>query len=85
MLRVMIKAHQEGGTTAVKGDRPVIEQQNHSYEELRAVVVDLLLRRETVRYEVNQFRHLIAGVAEVLARRAGALQEARGYLEPHLS
>jgi hypothetical protein len=50
-----------------------------------AIVVDLLLRRETVWYEVNQFRHLTAGVVEVLARRAGTLQQARGYGEPHLS
>jgi len=63
----------------------VAHQQNHSYEELRAIVVDLLLRLETIRYEVNQFRNLIAGVAEILERRAGTLQQARGYLEPHLS
>jgi len=63
----------------------VTPHQDHSYEELRTVVVDLVLRRETVRYEVNQFRHLTAGVAEVLARRAGTLQQARGYGEPHLS
>ena len=63
----------------------MIQQQNHSYEELRIVVVDLLLRRETVRYEVNQFRHLTAGVAEMLARRKGTPQQARGYGEPHLS
>jgi hypothetical protein len=63
----------------------VIQQRNHSYEELRTVVVDLLVRRETTRYEVNQFRHLTAGVAEVLARREGTLQQARGYGDPHLS
>lgn len=57
---------------------------SHSYEELRAVVVDILLRRESVGYEANQFRHLTAGVAEVLARRAGTLQQNRGYLEPRL-
>jgi hypothetical protein len=62
----------------------MIQQANHSYEELRAVVVDILLRRESVAYEVNQYRHLTAGVAEVLARRAGTLQRNRGYGEPHL-
>jgi hypothetical protein len=58
---------------------------SHSYEELRAVVVDILLRRESVSYEVNQYRHLVIGVAEVLARRAGTLQRNRGYGDPQLN
>ena len=43
----------------------------HSYEELRAVVVDVLLGREPVKYTVNHYRHLVIGIAEVLARREG--------------
>ena len=57
---------------------------SHSYEKLRAVVVDILLKRERVGYEPDQFGYLTAGVAEVLARRAGTLQQNRGYLEPRL-
>ena len=60
------------------------QQGSHSYEELRAVVIDILLGRERLGHEANQFRNLTAGVAEVLARRAGILKQNRGYLEPHL-
>jgi hypothetical protein len=56
----------------------------HSYEELRTVVVDILLRRERVGYEPDQFMNLSAGVAEVFARREGPLEPNRGYLEPRL-
>ena len=33
----------------------------HTYEEIREVVVDILLRREGVTYDPNQFGHLITG------------------------
>jgi hypothetical protein len=42
----------------------------HTYEEIREVVVDILLKRESVTYEPNQFGHLTAGTAEIFARRA---------------
>jgi hypothetical protein len=41
----------------------------HSYEELRGVIIDILLKREIVGYEPSQYTSLVTGVAEVLARR----------------
>jgi len=42
----------------------------HSYEELRGIVIDILLKREPVQFEPSQYRHLEIGVAEVLDRRS---------------
>jgi hypothetical protein len=41
----------------------------HSYEEIREVVVDILLGRVKVAYEPSQWGNLKSGVAEILARR----------------
>jgi hypothetical protein len=41
----------------------------HSYEELRSVIVDILLKRETVKYPADQYRNLTTGIAEVFNRR----------------
>jgi len=41
----------------------------HTYEELREVVIDILLKREHVTFEPVQWRNLHSGVAEVFARR----------------
>jgi hypothetical protein len=41
----------------------------HTYEEIREVVVDILLKRENVSFEPSQFGSLTSGVAEVFARR----------------
>lgn len=42
----------------------------HSYEEIRAVVLDILAGRESnLPYEPTQFTNLGTGVAQVLARR----------------
>lgn len=41
----------------------------HGYEEVRNVVMDILLGRERVRYEANQWQALIDGVQEVFSRR----------------
>ena len=46
----------------------------HSYEEIRDIVVDILMKREAVSYDPTQWGHLTAGLAEVLARRGGAAQ-----------
>src|SRR5580658_7226617 len=46
-----------------------IEPLPHSYEEIREVIVDILLKRVTVQYEPNQYRHLSVGVAEVFEKR----------------
>ena len=50
--------------------------QPHTYEEIREVVVDILLGRERTQYDVSQFEHLKLGVNEVFARRAGQLVHA---------
>lgn len=42
----------------------------HSYEEIRQVVVDILIGKEAASYEVNQFVNLQTGVAEVFLRRS---------------
>jgi hypothetical protein len=41
----------------------------HTYEEIREVVVDILLKRVTVHYPPEQWGHLRSGVAEVFSRR----------------
>ncbi len=55
----------------------------HSYEELRGVIVDILLKRESVHYEPNQYAHLVSGVAEVLARRGSPADQRPLYGSPH--
>lgn len=47
---------------------------DHSYEELRSVVLDIISGREKVDYPPDQFQHLVLGVAEVLERREGKVQ-----------
>jgi len=42
---------------------------DHSYEEIRHVMVDILAGRETTQYAPTQFAHLKLGVAEVFERR----------------
>lgn len=44
----------------------------HSYEEIREAVVDIILGKERVCYEPSQFTSLVAGVAEVFSRRQSA-------------
>jgi hypothetical protein len=44
----------------------------HSYEELRSVVVDILVGREKTHYPPEQYASLVSGVAEVLAKRGSA-------------
>ena len=45
---------------------------DHSFEEIRSVIIDILARREKVNYEPTQFAHLKIGVAEVFQRREGS-------------
>jgi hypothetical protein len=47
----------------------------HSYEELRAAALDILMGREHVSYEPSQYEHLSLGLGEVFARREGRLQQ----------
>jgi hypothetical protein len=42
----------------------------HSYEEIREVVIDVLLRRENTAFAPEQWGNLTTGVAEVFARRS---------------
>jgi hypothetical protein len=48
-----------------------MDMTNHSKEEIRKVVLDLLSGRERVLHTLNQFRNLEHGVAEVFAKREG--------------
>jgi hypothetical protein len=48
---------------------PIVEPQPHTYEEIRDVIVDILLRGVTVSYEPTQYRSLLTGVAEVFEKR----------------
>lgn len=57
---------------------------NHSYEEIRSVALDLLAGRERGPYDLNQYQHLLIGVAEVFARRDGGPQD-RSYQGQGLS
>lgn len=41
----------------------------HSYEEIRKVVIDILLKKENVSYPPDQFTSLVSGVTEVFVRR----------------
>lgn len=47
----------------------------HSYEEIRETVVDVILGKESVAYPVNQFANLTTGVAEVFGRRKPRQQQ----------
>ena len=56
---------------------------NHSYEELRDVILDLLSGQEKGSYELSQYEHLAVGVAEVFKKR-GYSQQAATYGCPQL-
>jgi hypothetical protein len=42
-----------------------------SYEEIREIILDILLQREQVGYKPDQFDNLVVGVGEVISRRNG--------------
>lgn len=44
----------------------------HTYEEIREIVIDILLGREKTTYDVQQWVSLLSGVGEVFARRLKA-------------
>jgi hypothetical protein len=48
---------------------------DHSYEELRSVIVDILVGHEKTRYPPEQYSSLVSGVGEVLARRGSPAPE----------
>ena len=56
-------------------DPKMVQLSAHSYEEIRDVVIDILLRREKVDSEPTQYRNLVMGVGQVFARRENAGQQ----------
>ncbi len=42
---------------------------DHSYEEIRSTTLDLLAGREKASYDLNQYQHLLIGVAGVFLKR----------------
>lgn len=54
----------------------MLPAQSHTYEEIRDVVVDILLGHEQTRYGASQFEELKRSVREVLGRRAGKMGQA---------
>ena len=42
----------------------------HTYEEIRAAVIDILAGREKASHSPDQFQHLLIGVSEVMERRS---------------
>ncbi len=48
---------------------------NHSYEEIRDVILDLLSGREKWSDELSQYEHLAVGVAEVFKKRGDVQQD----------
>lgn len=64
---------------------------DHSFEEIRSAALDLLAGREKATYGLDQYQHLLIGVAEVFRRREGQSETERGVVhifggtEPRLS
>ncbi|MCA9088024.1 MAG: hypothetical protein KDA90_05240 [Planctomycetaceae bacterium] len=52
---------------------------DHSYEEIRNVVLDILAGREKTAYEPSQFQHMLLGIGEVLERREGTTKPDRHH------
>ena len=48
---------------------------DHSYEEIRDVAIDLLAGREKGTYDLNQYEHLLVGIADVFQKRDGQVQQ----------
>ncbi len=58
----------------------VILNNEHGYEEIRTAALDLLAGREKASYDVNQYEHLLIGVAEVLQRRGQPQQQQNVFM-----
>ena len=60
-------------------DKPAVVQKRdigesfmgHTYEEIRNVVIDILIGREKVNYSPDQYANLLIDVGEVFQRREG--------------
>ncbi len=55
---------------------------DHSYEEIRSATLDLLAGRETASYDLNQYQHLLIGVAGVFLKRETRNVDANARLSP---
>jgi hypothetical protein len=53
--------------------------ETNSYEDLRGIVIDILLGKEALTYPANHYGHLVLGVTEVLLRRGAAFKD-EGYI-----
>jgi len=51
---------------------------DHSFEEIRAVALDLLAAREKASYGLTQYQNLMVGIGEVLQRREGPSSRGTG-------
>lgn len=63
-----------------------LNQRQYGYEELREIVVDILIGKEQADYEPTQWDVLTQDVATVIARRAGHNRDTQAYrqaLGPH--
>ncbi len=58
------------------------DSKQHTYEEIRAVIIDILLESEKVAYSPEQWASLISGVAEVFGRRERSASAERTRLHP---
>jgi hypothetical protein len=72
------------------GSRPVSmpwNQQEHGYEQLREVVVDILTGEQQVGSHPTRYSHLIDSVAKVMALRTGHNEgtDTHRYARLHLS
>jgi hypothetical protein len=56
---------------------------DHSYEELRSAVLDILAGREHTTYDANQYEHLKIGVSDVLQSRKRGGRMSNSQLSPH--
>jgi len=45
---------------------------DHSYEEIRNIALEVISEKEKVKFPVNQYQHLLIGIAEVFGRRENA-------------
>lgn len=52
----------------------------HTYEEIRDVVIDILLGKESTTYVADQYEHLVIGVADVFARRRSPNPQPGNYV-----
>ncbi|OHB63497.1 MAG: hypothetical protein A2Y77_15695 [Planctomycetes bacterium RBG_13_62_9] len=55
---------------------------DHSFEEIRNAALDLLAGRDKGSYELNQYQHLLTGIAEVFQHREVQSGTQKGLVQP---